>query len=131
MFQTYLFYFLILLFYLCFICHSVALWKLLSQKQILVCVNIPGNIAHSDSDSVYTVEMLAILIAVRWVEKTGQDKVLVCSDSSSVLASIRSFYSKIMQDILFEVLQSMTRIYNQGRQIKFLWVPGHVGIRGN
>ncbi len=25
----------------------------------------------------------------------------------------------------------MTRIYNQGRQIKFLWVPGHVGIRGN
>lgn len=80
---------------------------------------------------VYTVEMLAILIVVRWVEKTGQDKVLVCSDSSSVLASIRSFYSKRRQYILFEVLQSVTRIYNQGRQIKCLWVPGHVGIRGN
>ncbi len=68
----------------------------------------------------YTVEMLAILITVRWVEKTGQDKVLICSDSSSVLASIRSFYSKSRQDIPFEVLQSVTRIYNQGRQIKFL-----------
>lgn len=80
---------------------------------------------------VYTVEMLAILIAVRWVEKSGQHKVLVCSDSSSVLASIRSFYSKSRQDILYEVLQSVTRIFNQGRQIQFVWVPGHVGIRGN
>lgn len=34
---------------------------------------------------VYTVEMLAILIAVQLMEKTGQDKVLVCSDSASVL----------------------------------------------
>ncbi len=41
---------------------------------------------------VYRLEMLAILIPVRWVEKTGQDKVLVCPDSASVLASIRSFY---------------------------------------
>ncbi len=39
------------------------------ENKFLVCVNIPGNKAHSDSDSdsVYRVEMLAILIAVRWV----------------------------------------------------------------
>ena len=55
----------------------------------------------------------------------------ICSDSSSVLASFRSFQSKSRQDILYEVLQSVTRISNQGGQVKFLWVPAHVGVRGN
>lgn len=45
----------------------------------------------SDKLGVYTVEMLAMLIALRLVEKTGQDKVLICSDSASALASLRSF----------------------------------------
>ncbi len=48
---------------------------------------------------------MAILIALQWVEKIGQEKVLICSDSLSVLASLRSFHSKARQDILYEVLQ--------------------------
>ena len=79
---------------------------------------------------VYTVEMLAVLVALRWVEKTKQDKVLICSDSTSTLASIRSFHSNSRQDVLYEVLQSVTRIAKQGGQVKFLWVPAHVGVRG-
>ena len=35
------------------------------------------------------------------------------------------------QDVLYEVLQSVTRIANQGGQVKFLWVPAHVGVREN
>ncbi len=49
--------------------------------------------------------MMAILIALQWVEKLGQEKVLICSDSLSVLASLRSFHSKPWQNILYEVLQ--------------------------
>ena len=75
-------------------------------------------------------EMLAVLVALRWVEKTKQDKVLICSDSTSTLASIRSFHSNSRQDVLYEVLQSVTRIAKQGGQVKFLWVPAHVGVRG-
>ena len=63
--------------------------------------------------------------------KNKQDKVLICSDSTSILASIRSFHSNSRQDVLYEVLQSVTRITNQGGQVKFLWVPAHVGVRGN
>ncbi len=33
-------------------CHSVALWSFCHENKFLVCVNIPGNKAHSDSDSV-------------------------------------------------------------------------------
>ncbi len=74
---------------------------------------------------------MAILIALQWVEKIGQEKVLICSDSLSVLASLRSFHSKAWQDILYEVLQVNTRISCMGCQVKFMWVPAHVGITGN
>jgi len=32
---------------------------------------------------------------------------------------------------LYEVLQSVTRIKNQGGQVQFMWVPAHVGVKGN
>jgi len=45
--------------------------------------------------------------------------------------SVRSFHSRSRQDILYEVLQSVTRITNQGGQLQFMWVPAHVGVKGN
>lgn len=33
--------------------------------------------------------------------------------------------------MLNEVLQSVTRIANQGGQVQFMWVPAHVGVKGN
>lgn len=63
--------------------------------------------------------------------KARQDKVLICSDSSSVLACLRSFHSNSRQDVLYEVLQSVTGIANQKGQVQFLWVPAHAGVRGN
>ena len=62
----------------------------------------------SDYLGVYTVEMLGVLVALRWVERERIDKVVVCSDSASVLASIRSFNSNSRQGLLYEVLQSVT-----------------------
>jgi len=32
----------------------------------------------------YTVEIVAVLVALGWVEKTRLEKVLICSDSSSI-----------------------------------------------
>ena len=88
----------------------------------------------SDNLSVYTVEMLGVLVALKWVESSTVEKIvkeLICTDSASVLASMRSFYSSSRQGLLYEVLQSITRIVQQGRQIHFLWVPAHVGVKGN
>ncbi len=44
---------------------------------------------------------------------------------------LRSFHSKSHQDVFYEVLQSVTRITNQGGQVQFMWVPAHVGVKGN
>ncbi len=57
-------------------------------------VAIPGKEVEiskrsSNKLGVYTVEIMAILMALQWVEKVGQEKVLICSDSLSVLASLR------------------------------------------
>ena len=82
----------------------------------------------SDNLSAYTVEMLGVLVALKWVESS---QIVICTDSASVLASMRSFYSSSRQGLLYEVLQSITRIVQQGRQIHFLWVPAHVGVKGN
>ena len=81
----------------------------------------------SDKLGVYTMEMIAMLVVLRWVESSRQNKVVICSDSSSVLASS---IQTACQDALYEVLQSVTRIVNQGGQVKFLWVPAHVGVGG-
>ncbi|CAJ1053397.1 uncharacterized protein LOC119229131 [Xyrichtys novacula] len=79
--------------------------------------------------AVNTVEMLGVLIALKWVEKVK--RVVICTDSASVLASIRSFHSSSRQGLLCEILQSVTRIVQQGGQISFLWVPAHIGVEGN
>ena len=79
----------------------------------------------------HTVEMLAVLVALRQVEESRHNQILICSDFSSVLASLKSFQSNSRQDILYEVHQSVTRLVNRGGQIRFMWVPAHVGTRGN
>ena len=44
----------------------------------------------TDGLGVYTVEMVAVLVALRWVEHARVGRAVVCSDSASVLASVRS-----------------------------------------
>ncbi|CAJ1057143.1 RNA-directed DNA polymerase from mobile element jockey [Xyrichtys novacula] len=85
----------------------------------------------SDGLAVNTVEMLGVMIALKWVEKVRVKRVVICTDSASVLASIRSFHSSSRQGLLYEILQSVTRIVQQGGQISFLWVPAHIGVEGN
>ncbi len=58
-----LLYFLLSVFLSCH-CHSVALWKLLSRNKFLVCVNIPGNKAHSDPK--FEVDITTIVVPVRF-----------------------------------------------------------------
>ena len=54
---------------------------------------IEFNRRTSDNLSVYTVEMLGVLVALKWVESSTVEKIVICTDSASVLASMRSFYS--------------------------------------
>jgi len=56
-------------------------------------------------------------------------KSFLISDSLSSLQSI--FNLKYDNPILVQILELYTEMTRDGRQIVFIWVPGHVGIRGN
>lgn len=85
----------------------------------------------SDNVSVYTVEMLAILLAVQWIEEIRPLRVIICSDSTSSLISLQSSHSDSRADILLEIQQTLYRIQMVGIVVIFLWVPASIGIIGN
>jgi ribonuclease HI len=59
----------------------------------------------NDEVSMYAAEMIAILLAIHWVEETRPVRVTICSDSSSVLTSLQSSKSDSRPDILIEIKQ--------------------------
>ena len=53
----------------------------------------------------------------------------ILSDSLSSLQSILNL--KYDHPVLVQILELYTEMTRQGREVVFIWVPGHVGIRGN
>jgi len=84
----------------------------------------------TDGLSVYTGEMLAILLALQWVEDIKPLKT-ICSDSSSALLSLKNNQTDSRMDILLEIYHTLFRIRNMGLIVRFVWVPAHVGVEGN
>lgn len=85
----------------------------------------------SDHLSVYTVETLAILAALQWVEEVQISKVIICSDSSSTLLSLQSLTSNSRQDLINEIHEALFRLNHMGILVAFMWVPAHRGVKGN
>lgn len=85
----------------------------------------------SDHLSVFTVEMMAIVSALQWVEESRFKKVVLCSDSCSALMSLQSSKSDSRQDIIYEICETLYRIKNRNIWVTFMWVPAHRGVVGN
>ncbi len=77
--------------------------------------------------SVYTTEMIAILLALQWVEEINIPGVVICSDSFAALSSLKSGKSSTRQEFLSDILQSLFRIQTK-TVISFIWIPAHIGI---
>ena len=82
-----------------------------------------------DDSSVYTAELRAILLALKHVYYSKEKSFLILSDSLSSLESILNL--KYDHPVLVQILELYTEVTREGREIVFIWVPGHVGIRGN
>lgn len=99
-------------------------------------VYIPVNQYHikkriTNNISVYTTELIAILIALQWIEENDIYNVVIASDSFSSLESIRSGRSSYRMDILNNILSKTYYIKMKGKSVYFIWVPAHVGVEGN
>ena len=82
-----------------------------------------------DDSSIYTAELRAILLALKHVHYSKEKSFLVLSDSLSSLQSILNL--KYDHPVLVQILELYTEMTREGREIVFIWVPGHVGIGGN
>uniref|UniRef100_A0A8C2BUC3 Reverse transcriptase domain-containing protein n=1 Tax=Cyprinus carpio TaxID=7962 RepID=A0A8C2BUC3_CYPCA len=85
----------------------------------------------TDHLSIYTAEMVAIIIALQWLEEARLPKSVICTDSMSSLTSNQNGESGCRQDLLNEINQIMFTINQQGTIVQFVWVPAHKGIEGN
>ena len=85
----------------------------------------------SDHISIFTSELIAIILALQWVEEVQPIRSVICTDSLSAIESLASGISTARQDLIYEILQSLFRIRHLGIIIHFLWIPAHTGVAGN
>ncbi|XP_061909335.1 uncharacterized protein LOC133653724 isoform X1 [Entelurus aequoreus] len=109
--------------------------KTINNKVGAAAVIPQGNIVLNkiicDKLSVFTGELVAIYMAINWIEENKARKAVVCSDSSSALTSIKNIASETRQDLVYEIVQAVYRINKAGGVVTFLWAPAHVGVEGN
>jgi len=57
--------------------------------------------------------------------------VVVTSDSYAVLTSLKCCHSRSREDLIYEVLQALFRMYQKQMAVHFVSVPAHVSVDGN
>lgn len=80
--------------------------------------------------SIYSVELTAIITALRWIEEVKPFKSVICTDSLSVLESFISGHA-VRDDLIIETRQLLAQLSNLGLIVQFCWVPAHKGLKGN
>lgn len=68
----------------------------------------------SDDLAVYTGELIAVWLALLWVEPNRPRTAVITSDSSSASISIQNFKSELRQDILLEIIQVANNLLKSG-----------------
>ena len=79
--------------------------------------------------SLYTAELRAILLALKRIYCSKRKSILILSDSLSLLKAI--FNLNYEHPVLVQNLELYMDLTKDGKEVVFVWVPGHVGIRGN
>ena len=85
----------------------------------------------TDDLAVYTAELIAVWLALQWMEENRPEKAVIASDSSSALISIKTWQSKSRQDIVWNIAQISNVLQKAGTKLLFVWVPAHIGVAGN
>ena len=92
---------------------------------------ISKNYRLTDNASVYTSELMAINLCLKWASTQADRDIAIFSDSLSALKSIQELHSNSRPNLLFEVLTLLRLFHHNGRSVKLIWIPSHVGLLGN
>ena len=81
------------------------------------------------SASVYTAELLAIFFALDRIESSNKTNITIFSDSLSSLQAINNILCS--HPIVSKIQSYIVKLKQNGKSIKFCWIPSHVGLDGN
>ncbi|XP_068229752.1 uncharacterized protein [Palaemon carinicauda] len=87
------------------------------------------SLRSSDGCSVQQSELLGITAALSII-KRNKDNVIIATGSLSVLQSLTPRKAE-SNTIVRRAIDLITQIKQAGRVVAFIWVPSHLGIRGN
>ncbi|XP_066973192.1 uncharacterized protein [Macrobrachium rosenbergii] len=79
--------------------------------------------------SIFTAEINAILKALKEILIHNGNNFIIYSDSKSVLQALESFNP--LNPLILEVLEWLFLLKRREKEVKFCWVPSHVGVDGN
>ncbi|WP_316399482.1 reverse transcriptase domain-containing protein [Bradyrhizobium sp. 33ap4] len=82
-----------------------------------------------DSASVFTAELYAIKHAVHYINIKRITSPVIYTDSMSSLHAISSNTTR--NPLVRQIRNIITSVHRNGSDLKFVWVPSHVGITGN
>ena len=82
-----------------------------------------------DHCSICTAELQAILFALKQAYQSQERKLMIFPDSLSALQALGKL--KTDHPLLIQIQELLHKINADQKEIVFMWVPGHVGIRGN
>lgn len=80
--------------------------------------------------SIFTAELYGVLMAIEYIMASKTMKAVLFVDSQSVvsaLGSVKDTKNKLAQLVRFKINSALVR----GHDIKFCWIPSHIGILGN
>ena len=82
-----------------------------------------------DTGSIYTAELQALLLSLKLMYQSHSKKFLVFSDSLSALQAIA--HRNLNHPMLLDFFKLHSMLCSDGYDITFVWIPSHIGIRGN
>ncbi|XP_023230422.1 uncharacterized protein LOC111630543 [Centruroides sculpturatus] len=82
------------------------------------------------NSSIFTAELQAIHLALKFVIRKGHRHCVIYTDSVSALQALIS-YERSSHSIVIKIHKLFCHLCASNIFVKFCWVPGHVGIRGN
>lgn len=90
------------------------------------CYQIKGEIC------IMSLELTAILEAIKYVIFRGYNKAVICSDSKSALQHLISCTrGHIGFSIAYQILAEIIKLKQLNIKLKLQWVPSHIGLAGN
>jgi ribonuclease HI len=82
-----------------------------------------------DNASIFTAELRAILMATKIIETSHRKNFLILVDSISCIQAIEN--RNWSNPNVLEILIKLHHLVSSGISITFMWIPSHIGIRGN